>query len=326
MLHVYTFYRMAVFYVKNQGHHHATRSFFQHLLKKRSSLALILLGIFFIVITLVSNLIAGTLHKTEVRVARASLTQGDIQGVTIQNSDIKLPPAPSQQENQAPTPTPTIKLSKSYYTIAVIGDSMVDTMGERMEYLEGALKKKYPETTFFLYNYGIGSENAEMGLDRFNKDFKYKDRNFPAISKIQADIIIVGSFAYNPFSPHDRDKHWLTLTKLVQEALKKKDANVYMIAEAAPLRRNFGKGPGGPNWDSNTSFTHSGHIIEQLENVIALGRNLNVPVIDVFHKSIGNESLKEGKREFVDTYDGIHPGVKGQEFMAEEIANALILK
>ena len=139
-------------------------------------------------------------------------------------------------------------------------------------------------------------------------------------------MIIIGSFAYNPFSPHNKDKHWLNLTQIVKEAQKKKGVDVYLLAETAPLRRTFGKGPGGANWDEDTSFRHSGYIIEQLEATISLGKALNVPVIDAYHESISNQSTKEGKRDLVDTHDGIHPGVIGHEFIAEKIAEFLKLE
>ena len=95
---------------------------------------------------------------------------------------------------------------------------MVDTMGENMEYLGESLQTVYPQTKFNLYNYGIGGQNVKQGLDRFNQPFSYQTRNYPPIIGINADIIIVASFAYNPFSPHNRDQHWLTLTELVNQA------------------------------------------------------------------------------------------------------------
>lgn len=313
-------------YVKHETARH--HSFLKHLEKRRPSALLLLFGFLLTFIALLVNVVVRSSYKpvTAVNAGPTSGPAQEVKGIAIQDV-VPNDGAVVDQENQSPpTPTPTPKPSKPYYTIAVIGDSMVDTMGERLEYLEGALKRRYPETTFFLYNYGIGSENAEEGLKRFNDDFKYKDRTFPAISKIDTDIIIVGSWAYNPFTPADRDRHWLALTKIVQEAQKKKDVTVYMLAEIAPLRKTFGKGPGGANWDEQTSYTHSGHIVEDLQNVIGLSKTLNVPLIDVFDKSIADQKTKEGKREYVDTYDGIHPGVKGHEFMAEEIAKNLTLK
>lgn len=230
-------------------------------------------------------------------------------------------PTSTSTPSQEPTPEPTAALTKSYvknsYSIAVYGDSMVDTMGERLEYLEHSLKRLYPSVSFTLYNYGKGSENVEMGLERWNSPLDYQDRHYPSIAEVRPDIIIMGSFAYNPFSPYERDRHWVGLTRLIETA-KSVTPNVYMLAEIAPLRNNFGKGPQGVNWDEQTAHTHSGHIIEQLENAVGLTRTLNVPLIDVFHASSGNAS-------YVNSSDGIHPSVAGHEFTADIIANTIKL-
>jgi len=76
---------------------------------------------------------------------------------------------------------------------------MIDTMGENLDYMQKSLGAKYPGTTFKLYNYGIGSQNIEQGLARLNSSFSYQTRNYPPLSKISADVLILGSFAYNPF-------------------------------------------------------------------------------------------------------------------------------
>lgn len=225
-----------------------------------------------------------------------------------------------------PLASPTINFptftqpSRSSYSIAVFGDSMVDTMGERLEYLEHALKKIYPSTSFTLYNFGKGSENVEMGLNRFVSELHYQDRNYPLLAQIQPDIIIIGSFAYNPFTPHDRDKHWLKLTELIKSA-QSISPSVYMLAEIAPLRKDFGKGPNGVNWDEQTNYEHSGRIIEQLENAVNLAKDLNIGLIDAFTPT--HNSAKEGERKYVNPGDGIHPSAAGHEFMADLIAKTL---
>lgn len=221
------------------------------------------------------------------------------------------------------TPTPaaeqpaTKTAKKTSYSIAVYGDSMVDTMGERCEYLEHSLKKLYPNVNFTLYNYGKGSENVEMGLNRWNNKLDYQDRHYPSIVDLKPDIIIMGSFAYNPFSPYNRDRHWVGLTKII-EAAKAITPNVYALAEINPLRKTFGKGPNGVNWEESTAYEHSGHIVEQLENTVGLANTLDIPLIDVFHKSIGVNGLNNSG-------DGIHASIAGHEFTADVIANTINL-
>jgi len=262
-------------------------------------------------------------------VVQTSAPQEQVLGV--QNSDDTPSPtatilttpslAPTILSPTAQEPTPTIIPSKPHvkndYKIAVYGDSMVDTMGERLEYLEHSLKKTYPNVNFTLYNYGKGSENVEMGISRWSNPFNYQTRHYPSISDLKPDIIIIGSFAYNPFSPYIRDRHWVGLTKLVETA-KGISPNVYMLAEIAPLRSNFGKGPNGVNWNEQTAYEHSGRVLDQLENTISLSGNLNVPLIDVFHPSIGHPALTNPS-------DGIHPSISGHEFTSDIIVNTIVL-
>lgn len=216
-----------------------------------------------------------------------------------------------------PTNTPVSAAKKRDYKIAIIGDSMVDTMGERLEYLEHALKRRYPGVNFTLYNFGKGAENVEMGLTRLGSELHYQDRNYPALTQVAPDILIVGSFAYNPFTPYVRDRHWVGLTKMIEEA-KKISPSVYLLAEIAPLRAEFGRGPNGVNWDNDTAYIHSGRIIEQLENAVGLAKTLGVPLIDAFRPS-------GGSKNYVNPSDGIHPSVSGHEFTAELIAKTLRL-
>jgi len=265
-----------------------------------------------------SNELAQVPVNNEQQVLGAT-TEGQISPTPLPSPILTQTPSPTLAPTQSPEEVtqPPKPHSKNSYSIAVYGDSMVDTMGERLEYLEHSLKRLYPSVQFTLYNYGKGSENVEMGLNRWNSRLDYMDRHYPAITEIKPDIIVMGSFAYNPFSPYERDRHWIGLTKLVEQA-KTISPNVYMLAEIAPLRNAFGKGPNGVNWDDNTAYTHSGHIIEQLENAIGLSKNLHVPIIDVFDASKGNSG-------YTNQSDGIHPSVSGHEFTADMIANTIQL-
>lgn len=213
---------------------------------------------------------------------------------------------------------------KKQYVIAIFGDSMIDTMGEKLEYLDSSLMRGYPGIKFSLYNYGIGAQNADNGLARFNSPFKYKTRDYPAISQLKPDILIIGSFAYNPFSPYDLKRYQASLQQLILEA-KKNSPDVYLLVEIAPLKIDFGKGQNGVNWDADTAYIHAGHIIEQLESAINIGKSTGVVVIDAFSPSQINVE-KEGKRTYINPDDGIHPSVVGHNFMADLIASTINLK
>lgn len=219
-----------------------------------------------------------------------------------------------------PTVSPTIDISKKkIYSIAVFGDSMVDTMGDTLDILHSALKNKYPEIEFKLYNYGIGSQNVSQGLDRLCQTYNYKNRHYPSLCDLKPDIIILGSFSYNPFYPYDRNKHWLILSKLIEEA-QRVSPRVYILAETAPLRNDFGKGNNGVNWDTSTASVHADHIIQQLENTLGLSQTLHVPLIDAFSITQSNNNTKEGSKKYINPNDGIHPSTLGHKLMANLIA------
>src|SRR3989344_417474 len=236
---------------------------------------------------------------------------------------------PRQIPTLAPSPNPSeaspaIRLSRSSYTIAVFGDSMVDTMGENLEYLQKSLKSKYPQTRFNLYNYGRGGENAAQGLERFGSAFTYQTRNYPPITQINADIIILGYFSYNPFPEHSAIRHKEILANLAGVA-NATGAQVYVLAEIAPLKAGFGEGPSGINWPAELANMQAQHIVEQMENVFVFSKSLNVALIDAYGLSKDTDS-KFGMKVYVNGSDGSHPSVQGHVLMSNLIAASLKLK
>ena len=237
--------------------------------------------------------------------------------------------SPLHSPTLRPSPTPieasaSLKVSKAIFNIAIFGDSMVDTMGENLEYLQKSLKAKYPQTSFNLYNYGIGGQNVAQGQERFGRAFSYQGRTYSPITQIKADVIIVGSFAYNPFASHDKQRHLEVLANLVGEA-KATGAQVYLLAEIAPLEVGFGVGPSGINWPAELADMQAQHVVEQLANVFFLSKSLNVPLINAYGLSKDTDS-KFGMKVYVNGSDGIHPSVQGHVLMSNLIATSLKLK
>jgi lysophospholipase L1-like esterase len=96
------------------------------------------------------------------------------------------------------------------------------------------------------------------------------------------------------------------------------------LAEIAPLRADFGRGPTGVNWPPDKAIEHTSKIIDDLENVIGLSKTLNVPLIDAYTPSLVKSKYgKEGDKKYVSISDGIHPSGEGHQFMADLIAKKL---
>lgn len=199
---------------------------------------------------------------------------------------------------------------------------MVDTMGENLDYLDKSMMARYPTTRFKFFNYGIGSQNVVEANKRFSDPFIYKTRNFLPLDQIKADIIIISSFAYNPLSPYDKNAYLKALGDLINKA-KNTGAQVYLLAEIAPVKVGFGKGGGGVNWDEDKTRKQVGYILQNLEEAVNLAYQTKTPLINVYKQS--RVDGKYGNKIYVGTHDGIHPSIEGELFMADIIAETLKL-
>lgn len=247
----------------------------------------------------------------------------DIFQTTSTTASAEVASAAAKPAHSASVSSKTSSPTKLTYTIAIYGDSMEDTMGEKLDRLAAELQAQYPSISFQLYNYGIGAENVSMGLARFETEFSYKTRHYPPVSQLKPDILILGSYAYNPFIPYDRNQHWLEYSQLIERALAT-GADVYVLAEIAPLQTGFGVGPSGVNWPTLLANEQSEHIKEQLTNVVGLAALKEVPLVNAFAAS--ELGAGWGNKAYVSTNDGIHPSEEGQKLMAKLIAQQLELK
>lgn len=191
-----------------------------------------------------------------------------------------------------------------------------------MDYLDKAMMARYPTTKFKFLNFGIGSQNVIEANKRFSEPFVYQSRNYPPLDKINADIIIISSFAYNPLSPYDLNAHINSLKNLIEKA-KATGAKVYLLAEIAPLKTGFGKGVGGVNWDESKTKEHLGYILQNLNGAVSLASQTKTSLINAY--KLSQTDGKYGNRTYVGSHDGIHPSIEGEIFMANIIAETLKL-
>lgn len=253
---------------------------------------------------------------------KPSIGFGEILAMTVPDPK-PVPEVLSAMLPPTPLSKPILTTPKKEYVIAVYGDSMVETMGENLDYLQVALKEKYPYTKFSMYNYGIGAEKVSEGLARYANSFDRGNRHFPSIKDLKPDIIVVGSYSYNPFDQHDAMRHKNVLAELVN--LARQSSKVYMLAEIAPVETGFGTGTGGVNWPESITKTHVQRIQEQMQSVFALGTQLTVPIVNAYDASKKPGSTF-GKPEYVSSHDNVHPSILGQIFTANKIAETIVLQ
>ncbi len=224
------------------------------------------------------------------------------------------------------TPSPAIlsrTTKKQSVTIALLGDSMIDTLGPNVPDLQNVLHETYPKTTFTLLNYGVGGTNIDYGLERITNNYTYLGSNIPALVAKNPDIVVVESFGYNPysFSEGALDKQWLQLAHIV-DMIKKElpGSKIVIAATIAPDSKTFGDG--ALSWDIEGKTHHTTVIKSYLENAVRFAKSQRLPLADAYHPSL--DSSKNGKEEYINQGDHIHYSEAGRVFFTKKIADAII--
>lgn len=220
--------------------------------------------------------------------------------------------------------TPQYSAYDGNISIAIFGDSMVDVMGTNLPYLREELQKFFPLAKYQLYNYGIGAQNIEQGKQRLEQAYHYKDRQYPSIMELNPDVIIIDSFAYNPFKEKTEDElyqHWANLASIIDLANNNTRSKIIILATIAPNKEKFGQGPQGLNWPPNTAWQQAVKINNYLLNTIKYAKANDLPLIDVYHQTLLSNG--EGNLNYINPNDHIHQNEAGNQLLAKNIAEAI---
>ncbi|MEX0895578.1 MAG: hypothetical protein WDZ94_01405 [Patescibacteria group bacterium] len=258
--------------------------------------------------------------QTDLAEADQAVTQSASNATSDNASSAASSSAFSESDDDSENTAEPEKVSKSEYTIVIMGDSMIDTLDSHFPQLAEEFEARYA-ATFNVHNYGVGAENVASGLERFAQPLEYKDRSHPAIPDSQADVIIIGSFAYNPFSDHDLNNYWIKMAELVDTA-KTTGADVYMLAEVAPVRERFAFG--SLEWTVDRRIDHAQKIVDQFNSFLNLSTALEVPVIDAYTPSKKEGDFGNGA--YTSLTDGIHANTAGKLLIIEEILKTVTIE
>jgi hypothetical protein len=246
-------------------------------------------------------------------------------------------PNPTPTPTLSPTPSPTpipkkaiekpavVSTKKGQVTIALLGDSMTDTLGPDAPALKKMLESAYPHINFIIKNYGVGGTNIEYGITRITSGYTYLGNNIPSLVSQNPDIVVVESFGYNPFSFDEGaiDKHWTSLATVVDK-LRNNIPGVKIVigATIAPNATVFGDGAPGLSFDQNAK-NHKVAIIKQyLDNAVKFARSQHLPLADAYHPSL--DSSGNGKLMYINQGDHIHYSDAGRTFFGQKIADAIL--
>lgn len=226
-------------------------------------------------------------------------------------------------------PTPDLHIGeivenpiKTTYVIALLGDSMTDTLNYYQSYFKSLLSKQYPHYSFGVLNFGQGSTDLESGLKRLTEGTTYEGRYYPSVLSYKPDLLIIESFAYNPWSSKETDlnRQWITYAKMIDEIKSKSpDTKILFAASIGPNSSSFGDGK--LNWTASQKKEKTDTIKKYLLNLIRFTQSQNLPVIDAYTSSL--TSTGEGKPEFISSSDHIHPSQKGAQFFFDTVISEI---
>lgn len=208
-------------------------------------------------------------------------------------------------------------------TIAVLGDSMIDTLGLDIPQLQTAISKYFPQKKVKILNYGVGASNIEYALYRLTNNYEYLGKKYDSLISQNPDIIIIESFAYNNFgnSQSGIDKQWLNLgsiTTIIKSKLPQ--TKIILAATIAPNSITFGNGIVNTNFTALDKIEQTNTIKLYLQNLINFATSKKYPLADAYHLSLINN---EGNPDFINTTDYLHPSTLGGEFFCDTIAKTI---
>ncbi len=211
---------------------------------------------------------------------------------------------------------------KTHYTIALLGDSMIDTLGKELPHLQNLLSKDYPDYTFTLLNYGQGGTDLESGLFRLTNQTKYLDNDYPPLLSQNVDILVVESFAYNHWSGHfyDLDRQWLTIAKIIDTVkINSPKTKIILAATIAPNTKSFGDGK--LNWPPQLKWDSATITKGYLQNLINFATSENYPLADAYHPSLN--AAGDGDEKYINQSDHIHPSEEGALLFSKKILETI---
>lgn len=211
------------------------------------------------------------------------------------------------------------------YTILFVGDSMTASLGENFDALRPIFEKNYPTKAFGLFNYGFGSTNLLSVNERLNKESVYEGRTLPAILDREFEIIIIESFGHNPLSqfplPEGLQKQNQALDDLVAQLVFYKPNSLIIFLSTIPASQTH-YGLKTVDLSPEVRLQWANERNAYIQNHITYAKNHNIPLIDVYQKSLGENG--QALLKYINPDDYIHPSHEGVLLISQTIAEFLL--
>lgn len=201
----------------------------------------------------------------------------------------------------------------------MVGDSMTETLGNSDE-LKKFLAGYYPNKSFEVLNYGFGATNILSVMDRITKETEH-GRKFRPIEDIYYGLILLESFGENPLSQYKLEEGLNRQTEELDKIVATlKSTNpkgkIVFVATISPNKVIFAKTSVDLSEKKRAEWVEER--IAYMKNHIKYAKNHNIPVINIFEKSLMDNG--DGNPDYINNTDYIHPSPTGIVFISKEIA------
>ena len=215
--------------------------------------------------------------------------------------------------------------AKPEYTIFLVGDSMTHALGPHGGTFNTYINNLYRpgQKGILIDNYAAGATNILSLEEAMNKETVYWDSTFAPLLSRDFDLILIESFGYNPLSQYPLEEGLKKQTEMLDKVMGKltsthPDSAVVFVATISPNRQNYSL-PVNPNTTLAERTSQAEERIAYIKNHIAYAESHNIPVVNIFEKSL-NES-GDGDLRYINPDDYIHPSFEGVDFIGRELAD-----
>ncbi len=201
---------------------------------------------------------------------------------------------------------------------------MTDVLGENFDQLRLELNEDYPNKVFGLFNYGFGSTNILSVMDRLVKPSQYQGRELPAILDRYFDVIIIESFGHNPLSQLPLGVGLMKQTETLDEIVawlvySHPESVIVFLATISPSQEFYGKGVVELTGEQRNAWANERRAY--IENHINYAKRHNIPLIDVYAKSL--DDAGQTLLKYVSSANYIHPSGEGIKLISQSISDFL---
>lgn len=214
---------------------------------------------------------------------------------------------------------------KNTYTIFMIGDSMTLALGPRGGTFNQYINELYKKDNIGILvdNYAKGSSNILSVNEELTKKTTYWDWTFEPLLSRDFDLILVESFGYNPLSPLSLEDGIKKQNEALGELMKTlitthPNSAVVFVATIAPNKESYAKKV-LLNIPTEDRIKQAQERIAYIENHISYAKAHNIPVVNIYEKSLNVQ--RDGELKYINPDDYIHPSFEGVDFIGHEIAN-----